>query len=75
MARVVDKIPYAILIPLTVIMLLAPFKPLPHVLEKLIMLKQGTLTRPMDIFDLLYHLAPLAILIIKVRRRKKNVNG
>ena len=65
--RVLKKIPYAVLIPLTVFMLLAPFKPMPHVLEKLIMLKEGTLSRPIDIFDLIYHLAPLVILIGKVR--------
>jgi hypothetical protein len=54
-------------------MLLAPFNPMPHVWEKLVMLKQGTLSRPIDIFDLIYHLAPLAILIGKVclHRRDK----
>ena len=60
-----DNIPYSILIPITIFMLLAPFKPMPHVVEKLIMLKQGTLTRPLDIFDLVYHLAPLILLIVK----------
>jgi hypothetical protein len=47
-------------------MLLAPFKPMPHVLEKLIMLKNGTLTRPIDIFDLFYHLIPTIILLLKI---------
>lgn len=78
MAGVLKKIPYAVLIPLTVFMLLAPFNPMPHVWEKLIMITQGTLSRPMDIFDLVYHLAPLAMLIGKVyvhrrdRREKRN---
>jgi len=63
---VLKKIPYAVLIPLTIFMLLAPFKPMPHVMEKLIMLKQGALSKPLDIFDLFYHLAPLVILILKV---------
>ena len=67
MAGLLEKIPYAVLIPITVFMLLAPFKPMPHVLEKLIMLKEGTLSRPLDIFDLCYHLSPLVLLIIKVR--------
>ena len=71
MARLLEKIPYVVLIPLTVFMLLAPFKPMPHVLEKLIMLKQGALSRPIDIFDLFYHLAPLVILIIKVLVQKR----
>lgn len=72
MIRVIKKIPYAVLIPLTVFMLLAPFKPMPHVLEKLIMIKEGTLSRPIDIFDLIYHLAPLAILIGKVRMHQRD---
>lgn len=66
MIALIQKIPYSVLIPITIIMLLAPFKPMPHVLEKLIMLKQGTLTRPIDIFDLFYHLAPLILLVAKV---------
>jgi hypothetical protein len=63
-----DKIPYSILIILAVFMLLAPFKPMPHILEKLIMLKNGTLTKPIDIFDLFYHLVPTVILALKVYR-------
>ena len=70
MAGLLEKIPYAVLIPITVFMLLAPFQPMPHVLEKLIMLKEGTLSRPLDIFDLCYHLSPLVLLIIKVRVQK-----
>ena len=72
MISVLKKIPYAVLIPLTVFMLLAPFKPMPHLLEKLIMIKDGTLTRAIDIFDLIYHLAPLAILIGKVRVHQRD---
>ena len=66
MIALIQKIPYTVLVPFTIIMLLAPFKPMPHVLEKLIMLKQGALTRPIDIFDLFYHLAPLILLVAKV---------
>ena len=63
-----DKIPYSILIVLAVFMLLAPFRPMPHVLEKFIMLKNGILTKPIDIFDLFYHLVPTIILALKVYR-------
>jgi hypothetical protein len=49
-------------------MLLAPFRPMPHVVEKLIMLKNGTLTKPIDIFDLFYHLVPTIVLLLKVYR-------
>jgi hypothetical protein len=67
-----DKIPYAILIIIAVLMLLAPFKPMPHVVEKLIMLKNGVLTKPIDIFDLFYHLIPTILLAIKIERDVRN---
>lgn len=43
---------------------LTPFAP-PHVVEKLRMLAAGTLTRPLDWFDLLMHGAPWIVLILK----------
>jgi hypothetical protein len=68
MWKFIDKIPYTLLIIFTVFMLLAPFRPMPHVMEKLMMLKNGTLYRPIDIFDLFYHLIPLIVLLIKLYR-------
>ena len=65
MGTLLDKIPYKIIIPLAVWMLLAPFRPMPHALEKLNMLLNGTLTRPIDIFDLFFHLFPALILLLK----------
>lgn len=65
MLKVLDQIPYLPLILLALVMLLAPFRPMPHVLEKLIMLKNGVLTRPLDIFDLFFHLAPSLVLLLK----------
>jgi hypothetical protein len=61
-----DKIPYSILILAAIFLLLAPFRPMPHVVEKLIMLKNGTLNRPIDIFDLFFHLIPTIVLALKV---------
>ena len=65
MGTLLDKIPYKIIIPLAVWMLLAPFRPMPHALEKLNMLLNGTLTKPVDIFDLFLHLFPALILLLK----------
>lgn len=65
-----DRIPYTTLVLVTIVMLLAPFHPMPHVVEKLIMLKNGVLRRPIDIFDLFFHLIPLALLVIKLARDK-----
>ena len=44
---------------------LAPFAP-PHIVEKLQMLWEGTLRRPIDWFDLVMHGTPWVLLIIKV---------
>jgi hypothetical protein len=63
-----DNIPYSLLIFIAIFMLLAPFRPMPHVVEKLIMLKNGTLSRPIDLFDLVFHLAPTVLLIAKIIR-------
>jgi hypothetical protein len=68
MWALLDRIPYPLLILLAVFMLLAPFRPMPHVLEKLIMLKNGALNRPVDIFDLFYHLLPTILLALKMYR-------
>ncbi|HXX81688.1 MAG TPA: hypothetical protein VEI46_09065, partial [Thermodesulfovibrionales bacterium] len=43
---------------------LAPFQP-PHILEKLQMLIEGRLVRPIDWFDLLLHAAPWVLLVLK----------
>ena len=68
MWQLIDRIPYTLLILLAVFMLLAPFRPMPHVVEKLIMLKNGTLNKPIDIFDLFYHLIPTLLLALKLYR-------
>ena len=66
MWNLLDKIPYSILIVAAIVMVLAPFRPMPHVVEKLIMLKNGTLNRPIDIFDLFFHLIPVILLTLKI---------
>lgn len=56
---------YRQLIFVAVILGLAPYYPMPHLVEKLIMLSNGTLKRPIDIFDLIMHGAPVVLLIVK----------
>jgi hypothetical protein len=68
MWALIDKLSYAVIIPLAVLMLLAPFRPMPHVLGKLNMLMNGTLSRPVDIFDLFFHLIPALIVLLKLYR-------
>jgi len=73
MLNLLDKIPYSVLIILTVMMLLAPVKPMPYVVEKIIILKNGMLHRPIDIFDLFFHLTPLILLILKIIKAQKGI--
>lgn len=56
------------LILLALLLGLAPFVPEPHLTEKLRMLLRGTLTRPLDIFDLFMHAAPVVLLCVKLWR-------
>lgn len=67
-----DKIPLSLLIVLSLTLGLAPFYPEPHLWEKLKMLVQGTLTRPLDIFDLILHATGPFLLILKVLRMAMN---
>lgn len=68
MLAFLDQISYPLLLLIAGFMLIAPIFPMPHVMEKLIMLKNGTLRRPLDIFDLCFHLLPLILLLLKVLR-------
>jgi hypothetical protein len=66
-----DRIPLGILIAIAAWMAVAPIVPEPHLVEKLRMLAQGELGRPIDIFDLLYHLAPLVVLGVRLERMRR----
>jgi hypothetical protein len=63
-----DRIPLMVLLPVAVFLALAPFSPEPHLWEKLKMLVDGTLVKPLDIFDLFLHATPLVLLVLKVVR-------
>lgn len=63
-----DKLPLGMLVIIAATLGLAPFLPEPHIWEKLKMLADGALTRPIDIFDLLMHGAPWLLLCAKLGR-------
>jgi hypothetical protein len=63
-----DSLPLTPLILLALTLGLAPFLPEPHLVEKIRMLFNGTLTRPMDIFDMVLHGAPWLLLGAKLVR-------
>ncbi len=73
MFNFLDDIPLSMLVFFSILMLLAPFVPEPHVVEKIKMLMAGTLTKPIDIFDLFYHFIPLILVFIKLYRMKNSI--
>lgn len=65
MENFLNEIPWGILIFACLTLGLAPFIPEPHIVEKLRMLIKGTLSRPIDWFDLVLHGTPWVLLILK----------
>ena len=66
-----DQVPLGMIAIIALLLALAPFSPEPHLWEKLKMLAAGTLTRPIDIFDLFLHGAPLLLLGLKLWRMRR----
>ncbi|OSM06209.1 hypothetical protein [Magnetofaba australis] len=67
--RVVDSIDWPILIFAALFLGSAPMHPEPHLVEKLRMLASGTLSRPIDIFDLVMHATPVVLVLLKAYRQ------
>ncbi len=68
-AKLIDWLPFSVLLPLALVLLMAPFKPMPHAWEKLLLLLNGALTRPLDICDLLFSILPSFLVAIKITHR------
>ncbi|MFZ1389240.1 MAG: RND transporter [Thiolinea sp.] len=64
--HLLSKIPLSLIVIACLTIGLAPFFPVPHVWEKLTLLAQGALSRPIDIFDLLLHGTPWVLLILRL---------
>ena len=73
MTRWLERLPWTVVLIACASLGLAPFAPVPHVVEKVGMLFRGQLVRPIDWFDLVMHGAPWALLVgkavVAVRRR------
>lgn len=63
-----DRIPLLWLVLIAAWLAVAPVAPEPHLVEKLKMLSQGNLQKPIDIFDLLLHSVPLCLLVARLVR-------
>jgi hypothetical protein len=66
MRKLLGKFPFPLLVVLCLTLGLAPFTPVPHLLEKLKMLVSGELVEPIDIFDLLLHGSPWILFSLKL---------
>ena len=66
MKKFLDKIPTPTLAIIAFFLAMAPFVPEPHLWQKLKMLADGTLSKPIDIFDLFMHGTPLILLVLKL---------
>lgn len=63
-----DQFPLTLFVLLALTLGLAPFMPEPHLFEKVRMLFQGTLVKPVDIFDFALHFVPWLLLAAKLWR-------
>ena len=63
-----DSISYWFLVPVTLLLALAPFSPEPHLVETTGMLFRGELTEPIYIFDFFMHSSLIYLLAIKIFR-------
>lgn len=63
-----DRIPLGLFVAVALWLAVSPIVPEPHLIEKLRMLKQGVLVRPLDIFDLLMHGLPVVLLCARLWR-------
>ena len=66
-----DRIPLPMILLPALLLGLAPFVPEPHLWEKLKMLANGNLSKPIDIFDLLLHGTPVVLLLLKLIRGER----
>ncbi len=73
--RWLDKLPLGLLVAGALLLGLAPFQPEPHLWQKLKMLAAGTLHRPIDIFDLVFHASLPVLLLLKLIRMASQRNS
>ena len=65
MGKLLAELDWPLVIILALGLGLAPFTP-PHLYEKLVMLSQGDVLKPIDWFDLVMHGSPWLLLLAKI---------
>jgi hypothetical protein len=71
MIALIKKLDWPLVIILAFGLGLAPFTP-PHLYEKLVLLSQGNLVKPVDWFDLVMHGSPWLLLVAKLVVSRKS---
>lgn len=66
-----QRVPYFPVIMLACVMLIAPVNPEPHLVQKFNWLLLGQPFKLIDAFDVLWHLLPTLVLMLKVYCHKK----
>jgi len=69
--HLLDGISLPMILLIAVLLGFAPFFPEPHIVEKVRMLMNGQLKRPIDIFDLFWHTWPFVLLVLKLVRMRQ----
>jgi hypothetical protein len=64
--KLIEKIPLWLIVIMALLLGFAPFGSEPHLWQKIKMLFNGSLSQPIDIFDLFLHGTPVCLLIIKL---------
>ena len=72
--KLLDSIPLGVIVVFGIALALAPFVPQPHLVEKIQMLIQGQLHKPIDIFDLFWHSIGLVLIGLKLLRLRQLKN-
>lgn len=64
----IDRLPFVTVVVAAIFLALAPFFPEPHLVEKARWLLTGHPFKAIDVFDVFWHLWPIALVAIKVAR-------
>ncbi|VAW91244.1 hypothetical protein MNBD_GAMMA22-2678 [hydrothermal vent metagenome] len=73
--KILDKIPYPLVIIIAIFLAIAPPTGEPHLIEKLKMLGNLNLSKFIDMFDLFLHSSPLIVLLLKIIRTVMTKNN
>ncbi len=67
-----DTLSWSNLLIVALLLGIVPISPEPHLVEKIRMLFQGALNKPIDIFDLLLHASPIMLAALKGLRQYRS---